>query len=76
MDPICIFLAQSIPLASDGMDAVARFGSAHGCAVRIGAVKGINLARLKNAMGGFLLVLFSLVRTKKMNSTKVETTDR
>jgi len=43
------------------MDVVARFGSAQGCAVRIGAVKGIYLARLKNAMGELSLasVLFT-----------------
>ncbi|WP_284205620.1 hypothetical protein [Psychromonas marina] len=37
-DSVYVFLDKSIPLASNDMDVVAKFGSAQGCAVRTGAL--------------------------------------
>jgi len=59
------------------MDAVARFGSVHGCTVRIGALKGIDLARLKNVMGDFLwFVSLFVQRNEHQTPLASETTDR
>jgi hypothetical protein len=54
-----VFLAQSIPLASGNMDVSTKFGSAHGCAVRTGALKRDLFSKIKKRLGtAFFWLLF------------------
>ena len=67
-----VFLVKSIPLASRGMDAETKFGSAQGCAVRTGALKRDLFGKIKKRFGTALFGYFFLL-LRKSDSPRGET---
>ena len=63
-----VFLAQSIPLASGNMDVFTKFGSAHGCAVRTGALKRDLFSKNKKRPGRHSFAYFALAVERKVKS--------
>ena len=55
------------------MEAVTKFGSAHGGAVRTGAFKVINRARLENNMGSLSFGYFPLAVQRKVTRLQAKT---
>jgi hypothetical protein len=71
-----VFLAQSISLARGNMDVSTKFGSAHGCAVRTGALKRDLFSKIKKRPGRHSFGYFSFAVERKVTRRQGRNTNK